>query len=54
VEDINLKLTQEDVDFVQELIDNPPAPNEHVVEVYKAYNARKNATGSFTFNIEEK
>lgn len=46
MEDISLKLTQEDVDFVQEMVDNPPPPNEDLVAAYKAYNASKNG-GSF-------
>lgn len=47
VEDISLKLMQEDIDFVQEMIDNPPAPNEELVAAYKAYNTSKNDDGSF-------
>ena len=54
MEDISLKLTQEDFDFVQELVDNPPEPNEELVATYKAYKALKNGDGSFNFNVEEK
>jgi len=54
MEDISLKLTQEDVDFVQEMIDNPPTTNEELVAAYKAYNTFKNGDGSFNFNVEEK
>lgn len=52
--DISLKLTQEDIDFVQELIDNPQPPNEELVAAHKVYKARKDSVGSFKFNVEEK
>lgn len=54
VDELRLKWTKEDVDFMQEMIDNPPEPNEELVAAYKAYNASKNGDGSFNFNVEEK
>lgn len=54
VDELRLKWTKEDVDFVQDLVDNPPEPNENLVAAYEAYKAHKNSVGSFHFNVEEK
>ena len=54
VDELRLKWTKEDVAFMQELVDDPPEPNEDLVAAYKAYNTSKNDDGSFNFNVEEK